>query len=225
MNYSRVYDEFIADRRLREPRLVGYTERHHVVPRALGGSDDKDNLIRLTPEDHFFAHLCLARIHGGSMWVPLVLMRGGSKRRWIPSQSRRKYGWASRLLSQAIAEGKTLAEVHKLRHKDGREWQGIQAQMPVDLGLSKPLANMLVKGRVKSAKGWYLAHMPEPHRGDSHHPMYRREVYDFVHKSGDSFTGTQHELHKAKGVTKSGVCKLVRGQAKTWAGWRVAGGK
>lgn len=77
MNYQRIYDEFIADRRAKEPSVVAsgvYTERHHILPSSLGGSNNKSNLIRLTYEDHVRAHLLLARIHGGAMWVPITLM-------------------------------------------------------------------------------------------------------------------------------------------------------
>jgi hypothetical protein len=68
MDYSRIYQEFIADRRLREGGLAGYTEKHHIKPRSLGGGDEPENLIRLTAGDHFFAHLLLAKAHGGGLW-------------------------------------------------------------------------------------------------------------------------------------------------------------
>ena len=69
MDYRRIYSEFIVDRRTKEPAVEGYTERHHIVPKSLGGTDEPANLIRLTAEDHFFAHLLLAKIHGGGMWA------------------------------------------------------------------------------------------------------------------------------------------------------------
>lgn len=223
MNYQRVYDRFIADRRAKEKGLKGYSERHHIQPKALGGSDARDNLIRLTPEDHFFAHLCLAKIHGGTMWAPIAFMVGAQRKDWKPSRSRKQYGWLSRKMAQAIAKAKTLPQEHRLKHMDGRTWAGRQTDMTA-LGLSKSLANMLVKGRVNSAKGWYLAGNPRPERGGANHPMYRRELIEFRHDSGEVFVGTQHQFHLAHGLIKSAVCRLVRGQAKSWHGWRVGGG-
>ena len=38
----------------------GYKERHHIVPRCLGGKDNKENLIDLYPKEHFIAHKLLA---------------------------------------------------------------------------------------------------------------------------------------------------------------------
>ena len=77
MDYQRIYDEFIADRRSKEADLIAsgeYFERHHVVPRSMGGADDASNLIALTAGDHYFAHLCLAKAHGGRQWAAAFMM-------------------------------------------------------------------------------------------------------------------------------------------------------
>lgn len=37
----------------------GRTERHHVLPRAMGGNEDPANLVDLTPKQHFIAHYLL----------------------------------------------------------------------------------------------------------------------------------------------------------------------
>ena len=34
----------------------GYKERHHIVPRCMGGTNDNDNLIDLYAEEHYIAH-------------------------------------------------------------------------------------------------------------------------------------------------------------------------
>ncbi len=36
-----------------------YYENHHIIPRALGGTDDKDNLVLLIPEEHYICHSLL----------------------------------------------------------------------------------------------------------------------------------------------------------------------
>lgn len=77
MNYQRIYDQFIADRRNKEAALIEsgeYKERHHIIPRSMGGSDDAENLICLTAGDHFFAHLCLAKSYGGNQWAAFWAM-------------------------------------------------------------------------------------------------------------------------------------------------------
>jgi hypothetical protein len=228
MNYQRIYAAFIDDRKDRQPSAPAYFEKHHILPRSLGGDDEASNIIRLTPEDHFFAHLLLAKMHGGTLWAPIAFMVGGSRKDYRPTHSRRQHGWASRAMAKATAAtGAHQFDFteRKLRHKDGREWSGTQWDMHKVLGLSKSLANMLIKGGVKSAHGWSLgdAYVPKP-RGRLH-PMYRHEVHRFVHADGREFVGTQHELHTVCGLSKPAACNLARGVFKVSHGWRLKAGE
>ena len=79
-NYSRIYAEFIADRRGREDGLQTF-DRHHVVPRCMGGGDEPENLVRLSWSDHLFAHILLAKMHGGLLAVSANRMAGMAKYR------------------------------------------------------------------------------------------------------------------------------------------------
>ena len=40
---------------------VSYTEKHHIVPRSFGGSDENKNLVNLSARAHFIAHLLLVK--------------------------------------------------------------------------------------------------------------------------------------------------------------------
>jgi hypothetical protein len=39
-----------------------YFESHHIVPRSLGGVDTKENLVLLTPREHFICHYLLCKM-------------------------------------------------------------------------------------------------------------------------------------------------------------------
>lgn len=43
-----------------------YTEKHHIIPRSLGGSNAADNLVVLTAREHFIAHLLLTKCTKGT---------------------------------------------------------------------------------------------------------------------------------------------------------------
>lgn len=228
MNYQKIYDAFIADRRAKEPitELVElYTEKHHIVPRSLGGDDTPCNLIRLTPEDHFFAHLLLAKIHGGELWAPIAFMVGGSRKDYRPTQSRKAHGWASRAMAKARKGANAYQfdrKVYTLVHQDGRRVDVLQSEMHTKLGLGRPLANLLAKGKISTAKGWHLdGTEPKSSAGARHH-MYKPEVHKFLHISGDSFTGTQLEFSDAKGVRRPDASRLVTGAYGTTQGWYMA---
>ena len=61
MDYISHYNSLIQKSKNR--KLQGYTEIHHVIPRCMGGSNDKDNLVILTAREHFIAHLLLYKIY------------------------------------------------------------------------------------------------------------------------------------------------------------------
>lgn len=229
MNYSRIYADFIADRRAKELNLKSsgsYAEKHHVVPRSLGGDDAPTNLITLTPEDHFFAHLLLAKMHGGTMWAPIAFMVGGSRKDYRPTQSRVAHGWAARAMAKA-ASGSSAHQFdhlqHRLVHTDGRIWSGLQSDMPAALGLSKSMANMVIKGRVSVAKGWSIEGARRKSLAGSGHHMYRSEVREFLHVDGRSFTGTQFDFSEAMGVSRPAASKIASGECAVWNGWHLRG--
>jgi len=57
------YHQLIEKRR--STHFVGYGERHHVLPKSLGGSNAGSNLVRLTAREHFVAHQLLVRMTEG----------------------------------------------------------------------------------------------------------------------------------------------------------------
>ena len=61
MNYQKVYNQIIERARGRE--LEGYRERHHILPRSMGGDDSPENLVDLTAREHFVCHWLLTKIH------------------------------------------------------------------------------------------------------------------------------------------------------------------
>ena len=39
-----------------------YTETHHIIPRSMGGTDDKSNLVQLSAREHFICHKLLVKM-------------------------------------------------------------------------------------------------------------------------------------------------------------------
>lgn len=59
-NFKEEYDKLIENAK-KENRSKGknYYELHHIIPKSLGGSNNKENLVLLTAEEHFRAHYLL----------------------------------------------------------------------------------------------------------------------------------------------------------------------
>lgn len=90
-----------------------YTERHHVIPRCLGGSDSPDNLVNLTPEEHYVAHQLLVRMHPNNpkLIYAAVLMTANRP-------SNKLYGWLRRRLS----EERSRSQSGTLNTQYGTRW-------------------------------------------------------------------------------------------------------
>lgn len=63
--YTRWYNNIIANAQSRVLPSTTYSEKHHIVPKSLGGSNDPNNLVRLTAREHFICHLLLPKMLGG----------------------------------------------------------------------------------------------------------------------------------------------------------------
>lgn len=63
MNYKRIYDKIIENRKQNPLQNTDYGENHHIIPRSLGGADESENLVRLTAREHFICHALLAEMY------------------------------------------------------------------------------------------------------------------------------------------------------------------
>jgi hypothetical protein len=79
MNKYTNWYQAIAER-ARNRVLEGYTEKHHVHPRSLGGTDDKNNLVDLTAREHFICHWLLTKIYTGEAKAKMIYALNGMKR-------------------------------------------------------------------------------------------------------------------------------------------------
>lgn len=63
--YTTLYYSIIYRAKARTD-IVGYTEKHHIIPKCLGGDDSKDNLVVVTTREHFICHRLLPKMTIGN---------------------------------------------------------------------------------------------------------------------------------------------------------------
>jgi ssDNA-binding Zn-finger/Zn-ribbon topoisomerase 1 len=61
--YTRWYNNIILSANNRT--LTGYVERHHIIPKCLGGSNEVNNMVMLTAREHFVCHYLLTKMVEG----------------------------------------------------------------------------------------------------------------------------------------------------------------
>ncbi|AXN58263.1 NUMOD3 motif (2 copies) [Escherichia phage slur04] len=120
MNYQKIYNDLISRAQAREP-LSEYKETHHIIPRCMGGSDDKENLVELTGREHFIAHWLLCKIYdtpGLKKAFGLMCLTGKNRSYKISSQL---YELGRRRLSEAATGREVSMET---REKISRALKG-----------------------------------------------------------------------------------------------------
>lgn len=62
MNYEKIYESLILKAKNRDYMELEYFERHHILPKSLGGSNDESNIVKLSFREHYLAHWLLVKI-------------------------------------------------------------------------------------------------------------------------------------------------------------------
>lgn len=208
MDYHRIYREFIADRKAK-PKPDGYVERHHILPRSMGGSDDPGNLVDLTARDHYFAHCCLAKAHGGKMWSALFAIAHMAKHDETWRYFCRRRMVAAARAKAAIRRSQHMTELWAsgrfVRTRIYRSWTDEERQRRSDTLRGRTMSPIAVErsrqGRLKSSPR-----------------------FDFEHEDGRRFSGCAIEFIRFSGVSQGLVSCLTRKKINWAKGWMLAGG-
>ena len=78
--YTKCYFNIINRAKSRVLPIQEYSEKHHILPRSLGGSDSIENLVRLTGREHFICHILLTKMTSGQGKYSMVYAAIGMKR-------------------------------------------------------------------------------------------------------------------------------------------------
>jgi hypothetical protein len=117
LNYIKCYDELItnaqhrADTKEKALIILGYVEKHHILPKCMGGTDEKSNLVFLSAREHYIAHQLLAKINPkepGLIFACLAMCSDTNGQRL----NNRLYDWIKRKNSL----------IRKSLNKDNCEW-------------------------------------------------------------------------------------------------------
>lgn len=162
MNYKRIYNELIenAKERINE----GYVERHHIIPKSLGGSDEISNIVELTPREHFLAHLLLYRIYPDKHEMVYAFWMMSNR---FKNFSSRVYEEAKLAFSKTISErmcgenhpmfGKnhtkeTINKISKKRKEQGNYWEGKTHTSESKIKMSKSAKNKNMSEEAKDIR-------------------------------------------------------------------------
>lgn len=122
MNYKRTYNS-IVENRINTP-FIGYTENHHILPKSLGGSDDKTNIGRLSAKEHFICHHLLVGIHKNNVANRAKMVKAFMNMLWCRSNNQERY-ITSREFSQLreeFAKNQSICQSGNSNSQYGTMW-------------------------------------------------------------------------------------------------------
>lgn len=180
MNYEKIYDSLISKAQNRI--LETYTETHHIVPKCIGGTDNINNLVELTPEEHYLAHQLLVKIYpqNHSLVKAAAMM--------IPNRpSNKMYGW----LKRRFAKAQSVSQTGRGNSQFGTRWiYNLELEISKKISISEPLPTGWNEGRKlkfspckkdierKEKKEQRLQYLRELHE------VYKNEGFEGVKKLG-----------------------------------------
>lgn len=155
MNYKDLYVNLLAKHGSEDKPADGYYEHHHILPKALGGTDAANNLVYLSGRCHFIAHWLLFKIHKGPLMARAFYGMCDFERR------AERYRPSSRVYEIA----KKAFSVHNHMKEDGHreraslnaswQWQDPEAKAKLLEGLmpmfEDPTHPMYMKGKTGAA--------------------------------------------------------------------------
>ena len=107
------YDEFIEDILSSRGRFAcgeEYHERHHIIPKCCGGTDEEDNLIDLFAREHFMAHKLLALENPDNekliyAWHMMAIVKDTNQERY--ELSAEEYEEVKTIFSRTLSEARS----------------------------------------------------------------------------------------------------------------------
>jgi len=216
MDYQKHYTRLIE--RAQDRILPDYSEKHHILPRCLGGSNSKSNIVKLTPEEHYVAHQLLSKIHPENHSLKkaawMMTVRSANQQR-----NNKAYGWIKRnARPMGITNGmfgkthsdeiKTkLAELAKHRFS-GKTYEELYGKEKSD----KLKFQRSIKAKELRAK----------------HPTVGKlnpnaKSYKFTNPEGNEFyvSGNLKEFCKTNSLWIEKIIDVAKGRIPEYRGWKI----
>lgn len=119
--YTRWYYNIIYHRS--QHKLDCYTEKHHIIPKSLGGSNDNSNIVALSAREHFVCHMLLVRMLDGPMKHKMAFALNRLTHAGKVPVTPRMYEIAKKLMSQASVSLWTPERREALGERQRARWK------------------------------------------------------------------------------------------------------
>jgi hypothetical protein len=194
----------------------------------MGGGDERENLIPLTAEDHFFAHLLLAKVHGAEypvLWTAIMIMAGQKRTaHLLHRRTRRYYAWAREYYCPKGEKSPNYKDEKITLRNGDRLVTGTRYEFRTQHGLTAVDVTSLINGHLFSAKGWTLpdTKIAGPRRAAATRKANTyQEVYHWTNIDGTAIDATIADLADMLGFPRRHAQEVVNGTRGNTRGWYI----
>lgn len=202
--YKKWYYSIINRAKSRQLPISEYREKHHIIPRSLGGNNSINNLVSLTAREHFVCHLLLPKmvdsVYKSKMLYALWTMSNQENinqhtKRYKPSA--RIYEQIRQMIStQNSGAGHSKAKIYEVTEPNGtKHTVNYLKQFCKDRNFSYDNALRLVRkhtvGESGKLKGWSFVDI----NSDNYLKPFNkakvgghRKIYHLISPTGKQFT-------------------------------------
>ena len=120
MNHQKIYEQIIENAKFKNRKKLKknhlnyiYYENHHILPRCLNGSVNKNNLVLLTAKEHYLCHKLLTYIYKGNRKIACAFHKMTYGNTGNYNKSSRDYGYARELISKIPISEETRKKISK----------------------------------------------------------------------------------------------------------------
>ena len=200
MDYFKHY--YLLIERARNRTLDCYVERHHIIPKCLGGLDARSNIVALTAEEHYLAHQLLVKMYpkNSKLVYAAIMMSGKFNEHRLNNKS---YGWIKRKHSENVSRQMT-GNQYAVGHKHTQEW--------LDAHHNRMLGNQYNTGRKWSDE--VIAK-----RAASNSIAQKGSVRTEQHKAALSEAWADPEKKAYRASTIKAACSSPESRARRKAAW------
>ena len=210
MNYQSIYDSIVEKAKSRT--IDGYTEKHHIIPKSMGGSNHSSNIVKLTAKEHFVAHWLLFKIYKNpSMAKAFRLMLDASGKPKSKSYAEAKAIYAKSMMGENNVSKKPEV-IAKLKLNCYSSFAG--KKRPDHSKLMKEKGLFAGKNNMWYGKG-------DRQIGSKNHMA--RSVIGEYNSCVSSEWETLTEAAKDIGVSLQAVCQALKNNSKS-KGWKLSYG-
>lgn len=209
--------------------ILTYTERHHIIPKSMGGSDDSSNLVWLTAEDHLTVHLLLPKMVSKEKDIRKMTM--AAVRMANPQSKTQKRILGDDLIPEiaeirkeaALLHSKYMQEKHKGKNNPfyGKK-HSVDTKEKQRLASANRVITDQMRANYSTGRRKFYEDNPEKKPLGRMNPRFIGTVYNWENIfTGERLSATRLEITTKYPELKSNISQVLNGNYSHAKGWRL----